>query len=173
MTKTPNLVKKNVISELLGVTERQIERYMADPENPIPIYQRGTGRGSAHLFSLHDVHEWDKRKTLSGLSVGDDGQIYDYESERARLTKEQADAQEMKNALQRRDVVGIEVLESFCIRLGSEIGSVLDAAILNVKRTCPDLRAEQLGAVEREITKARNRAADVQLTESDITNSAA
>ena len=56
---------------------------------------------------------WYLRTIINALSGNrGDGEVLDYEAERARKTKEEADAQEMKNALMRRELLRREDVDA-------------------------------------------------------------
>lgn len=79
--------------------------------------------------------------------------------ERLRLTAAQADGQELKNEVTRRRSVPTEFATFVLSRLASEIGSILDTLPLTLKRRHPDLEVRHIESVQRELAKARNRAA--------------
>lgn len=67
---------------ILGVSDRRV-RQIIHEEDPLPVED---GRIPCAAFGA-----WLKRRHLKGVQVGDDGEVYVYEAERARLTKNQAD----------------------------------------------------------------------------------
>ena len=69
-------------AELAGVSTRRMNQL--SKENDPPIQDEN---GS---YPCLDYGKWLKRRAIAGLGVTSDGQVYDYEAERARLTHHQA-----------------------------------------------------------------------------------
>lgn len=98
------LIGKRMVAAMLGVTVRQVERYVIDADDPLPIAQRaprGSRRG--HSFDIRSVYEWSIGRMISG-----DDEILDLGQERARLAKVQADRQELLLGHERGELVEIE-----------------------------------------------------------------
>lgn len=90
-------------AELAGLTVRHLRRLDRE-SNPPP-------RESSGGYPAAEYGAWLKARALSGVSVGDDGTIYNYEAERARLTHEQAnkvalEVAELRGELVRSSEVG-------------------------------------------------------------------
>lgn len=81
--------------------------------------------------------------------------------ERLRLTAAQAEGQELKNDITRRKSVPTEFATFVMSKLAAEIGSILDTLPLTLKRRHPDLEVRHIESVQRELAKARNRAAEL------------
>lgn len=81
------------------------------------------------------------------------------EYQRYRLTKEQADAQELKNQKERGEVVETPFAMFVLSRVAAQIGSILDTVPLNVRRRFPELETRHIEHIKREIVKAQNIAA--------------
>lgn len=79
--------------------------------------------------------------------------------ERLRLTAAQAEGQELKNEVTKRKSVPADFAMFVLSRLAAEIGSILDTLPLTLKRKHPDLEVRHIESVQRELAKARNRAA--------------
>lgn len=79
--------------------------------------------------------------------------------ERLRLTAAQAEGQELKNDINRRRAVPTDFAMFVFSKLASEIASILDTLPLTLKRRHPDLEVRHIDSVQRELSKARNRAA--------------
>lgn len=104
-------------AELAGLTERHFYRLL-NGDNPPPRNADGT-------FPSREFGVWLKSRALSGISVGDDGTVYNYEAERARLTHEQADKTALENSELRADLVRMSVVESYWASLGAACRSKL------------------------------------------------
>lgn len=81
--------------------------------------------------------------------------------ERLRLTSAQAEGQELKNDITRRRSVPTEFATFVMSKLAAEIASILDTLPLTLKRRHPDLEVRHIESIQRELAKARNRAAEL------------
>ena len=87
----------------------------------------------------------------------------DYDKERARLTKEQADAQELKNAVMRRELAPIELLEFALAEMSSVVSAIFESIPLKVKKRVPHLTASEVSIISREVIRAQNAASKTKL----------
>jgi len=110
-------------------------------------YLRGIGNGQVRPEPPAD-EDGDDKDTAKRL-----------EQERLRLTAAQAEGQELKNDITKRKSVPTEFATFVLSRLAAEIGSLLDTLPLTLKRRHPDLEVRHIESVQRELAKARNRAA--------------
>lgn len=90
---------------------------------------------------------------------GDDGLT----AERTRLTKEQADAQEMKNAVTRGELAPVVVLEETLEGAAARVAAVFEAIPGKIRRRLPDLPMAAVRIVTDEIGAARKIVAAMQL----------
>ena len=81
--------------------------------------------------------------------------------ERLRLTAAQAEGQELKNDIARRRSVPTEFATFVMSKIAAEIASILDTLPLTLKRRHPDLEVRHIESIQRELAKARNRAAEL------------
>ena len=88
-------------------------------------------------------------------------------NERARLAREQADAQAMKNAQARRELAPVSVIEEVLAHVGRQIATVLEGLQPKLRRQFPELSGEQLKLIATEVAKARQLAASVNLSALD------
>lgn len=88
------------LASAFGVSERSIREFA---ERGIVLK---TGRGRYRLIESTRLYTEHLRGIASGR--GGEGGVLDLTAERARLAKEQADAQELKNAVTRRELVAID-----------------------------------------------------------------
>jgi hypothetical protein len=125
-----------------------------------------------HLLRLHESDDpppwvgdgyecvafgrWLNRKRDRERGIGDDGQVYDYERERARLTKAQADRTELEAAELRGEMVLAEhVIEAWARMLGSARSRLLSLPT----KAAPRARAaasdeEAASLIESEVLEA-------------------
>jgi phage terminase Nu1 subunit (DNA packaging protein) len=94
---------------------------------------------------------------------GADGELA---RERARLAREQADRVAMDNAVNRRELAAVAVLELVLAKMAGDVGSLLQGLVPRVRRRV-ELPGEALRILEEEVTKARNRAAAMTLADAD------
>ncbi len=87
------------------------------------------------------------------------GEGENLEYERYRLTKAQADAQELKNQIATQKVISTEFALFALVNTASEIASTLDQIPAAVSRKDPQLEQRHLDLIEFEIAKACNIAA--------------
>lgn len=81
--------------------------------------------------------------------------------EKLRLTKAQAEGQEIKNAQLRKELAPVDVIEWVVGRAGAQISAILDATPLQLKKRNPKLTASDIEIIRREIAKAQNAAAQM------------
>lgn len=107
-------VNKKRLSEIFGVSVRTIQNWQ---EQGMPVV-RGGGKGNEVLFESAAVIEWYSardaaieneklRKEVEDLRIASESDLQPgtIEYERHRLTRAQADAQELKNAKESAEVV--------------------------------------------------------------------
>ena len=86
----------------------------------------------------------------------------DLTEERARLARAQSERIEMENAVKRGELAPIDTLRDVLAPVVAQIAAQLDAVPGKLKREAPHLTATDLEIVAREITKARNLAAETR-----------
>jgi len=94
---------------------------------------------------------------------GADGELA---RERARLAREQADRIAMDNAVNRRELAPVSVLELVLAKMAGDVGSLLQGLVPRLRRRV-ELPGEALRILEEEVTKARNCAAAMTLADAD------
>ncbi|EFK8880541.1 terminase small subunit, partial [Escherichia coli] len=80
--------------------------------------------------------------------------------ERYRLTKAQADAQELKNARDSGQVIDTGFCMYALARLAQDISGILDSIPLYMQRQFPEFPPSALEFLKSEIAKASNKCAD-------------
>lgn len=96
-------------AELAGLTTRRLRQLTQEDGGP--------SRDINGQFPAREFGEWLRRRHLSGLSVGQDGTVYDLEAERARLAKEQADKTAMDNEIKRGRLVDSEKVGDWWVQI--------------------------------------------------------
>ncbi len=88
----------------------------------------------------------------------------DLASERAHLARVQRERIEMQNAVTRRELAPVSLMEAVLANVGRQIAGILEAIPVQLKRRS-SLSMEDIAFVEGEIVKARNLAAAIELKE--------
>ena len=160
----PVLIDRDTVAALLGVTDRTLSRYAARDDDPLAPC-RPASRGRPALYQPREVMEWVLRQEArrqSDAPASLDGDA-DYDREKARLTRAQADNAELKNAQLRRELARVELLQFAAAEAGSQIAAVLGTVKGRVKRAMPSLSNSALHELEQIVVECQNRAADIQI----------
>jgi phage terminase Nu1 subunit (DNA packaging protein) len=91
----------------------------------------------------------------------------DLATERAALAREQRERIAMQNAVTRRELAPVAVLEMALATMGRKVAAVLEAIPVSIKRRSTNLTAEDIAIITGEINRARNIAAAAQLEDED------
>lgn len=100
------------------------------------------------------------RERAAGRAAAGD---LDLAGERARLAKEQADRVAMQNAVTRKELAPVHLIEEVLTRCGARCAAIFDAIPGAVRRRVPSLSADAIRLIQTEIARARNMAAAVSL----------
>ena len=76
--------------------------------------------------------------------------------EKLRLTRAQADGQEIKNEIARGKTAPIEIIQVVLSKIAGEAAGELDSIPLNVKRKHPQLDSQVIDDIKRQCVKAQN-----------------
>jgi phage terminase Nu1 subunit (DNA packaging protein) len=87
----------------------------------------------------------------------------DPSQEIARANATRADAQEMRNAVMRRELAPSELVTSAVASTASQMSAILNAVPAELKRANTALTATDIAIVRRALARARNAAANVQI----------
>lgn len=143
-------ITQGQFAELVGVTQQAI----SDLVNRGTL-RRGDTAGAWLISYCANLRE----QAAGRASTGD----LDLVQERARLAKEQADKVAMGNAVERRELAPVSLMEVILAKLGRQIIGILEALPVELKRNCPHLTADDIKTIQAEIIKARNYAANIEL----------
>lgn len=160
-------VNKKRLAEIFNVDPRTIERWQSQG---LPCASKGS-KGIESVFDTAMAIQWyAQRKLISKrkapqrtgrFACGSESDLQpgtiDYE--RYRLTKAQADAQELKNAREDGVVLETELFTFILQRVAQEISGILVRVPLTLQRKYPDISPSHLDVVKTEIAKASNVAA--------------
>lgn len=157
------LLNKKEAAYMLGKSERQMSEYQKDKLDPLPIFTVG-GRGRTNEYDAQELLAWAIRHKMRQIGVHDSGKPKtDYEYERGRLAKLQADGQQMRNEIISREVVPIKLLEFSLGNVTEQIVSHLETIPMKIKKALPQLRGTEIDIIKRIITKAQNAASTAEL----------
>ncbi|CAH3738327.1 terminase small subunit [Citrobacter freundii] len=161
-------VNKKKLAEIFGVDVRTITAWQ---NQGLPLHSGG-GKGNEAIFDTTssigwfaqreaDIENEKLRKEVEDLRAAaeTDLQPGSIDYERYRLTRAQADAQELKNERER----GLVIDTGFCLfalgGLAQEISGILDSIPLSMQRQFPELTPSMLDFLKTDIAKAANRCA--------------
>ncbi len=124
-----HIISKTAVSYALGVTGRTVTRYQTDQKNPLPVID--TGRGVANEYDIKDFADWLQKHAIRDI-LGDDGTLYSYEVEKARLTHHQANKAELESKVMEGKLLDAEEVVHEMSGIVSELRSRLLALPLRV-----------------------------------------
>lgn len=103
---------------------------------------------------------------LRGIAAGrgGDGGL-ELSAERAALAREQRIRIAMQNAVTRKELAPVYVLEQVLARAGARAAKMLDTITPEIRRRVPQLGSSELAAIGVIVAKARNVAASVRLAD--------
>ena len=161
-------VNKKQLADIFGASIRTIQNWQ---EQGMPVL-RGGGKGNEVLYDSATVIKWyaerdaeieneKLRREVEELRQASETDLQPgtIEYERHRLTRAQADAQELKNARDSAEVVETAFCTFVLSRIAGEIASILDGIPLSVQRRFPELENRHVDFLKRDIIKAMNKAA--------------
>ncbi|QIF13954.1 terminase small subunit [Escherichia coli] len=161
-------VNKKRLAEIFGVDPRTIERWQMQG---LP-HVSGGGKGMEVTFDSSQVIEWyvqrekeiEKEKLRSELddlrAVGEsDLQPGTTEYERYRLTKAQADGQELKNARETGEVIDTGFCMYALSKLAQQISTIMNSLPLTMQRQFPAMTPAMIDGLRRETARACNACA--------------
>lgn len=136
-------VNKKQLADIFGASIRTIQNWQ---EQGMPVL-RGGGKGNEVLYDSAAVIKWyaerdaeieneKLRREVEELRQASETDLQPgtIEYERHRLTRAQADAQELKNARDSAEVVETAFCTFVLSRIAGEIASILDGIPLSVQR---------------------------------------
>jgi phage terminase Nu1 subunit (DNA packaging protein) len=153
-------VTQQDFGKLVGITQQAVSELIArgvlTPDEPVAVWL------VEYCGNL--------RETAAGrLGSGD----LDLVSERARLASEQADKIAMQNAVSRKELAPITLIEEVLSKAGARVAGILDGLPGAIKRRAPSLTHADIQMVAGEIARARNIAAAISLRDLEVEPEAA
>lgn len=143
------------VADVLGISQPKVSE----------LYKRRVLRQGMTLLECVHAYCANLREVAAGrVAVGDINLV----TERARLASEQADRVAMLNGERRREIVPLGWVSAVIARQCRQIASIFDAIVPNLRRIDGNLTAIDLEYIEREVTRARNLAAQIDLRDADL-----
>lgn len=138
---------KNVAS-LLGISERQVRRLAEDQVIP--------ALGNNQFMPLECNHAYIDFKSGKSkpVAIDDTGQVIDFDKERARKTKAEADRIEFQNKIDVGKYREISEVSAEMQDAARVTATVLNDLKLTIARLAPELPNRALDAIEKESKKA-------------------
>lgn len=163
--------------QLAEIFDRDVRTITTWQSQGVPVISRG-GKGVEVVFDSAKVIEWyaerdaaieneKLRNEVNDMRAAAESELVpgtiDYE--RYRLTKAQADAQELKNARDEDEVLENELFTYIMQRMSPEIVGTLEKIPQTLQRKYPDISPKYLDAVKTEIARACKQVATIGDTE--------
>ncbi len=151
----PVLLNKTDLCKSLGISTQAFDKW------DVPIHSK---KGRECLYTMADVvgnRVANERKKHLGKPDEDESDKPNIDFERYRLTKAQADGQELKNEKDRKEVVEVAFCSFVLSRIAAQISPVLDQIHIRVKRKFPDMPERTIDAIRAEVIKSQNTAAQL------------
>ncbi len=126
-------VNKQKLCELLGWNREAFDRHVRDG---MPVAERPTSRGGDYVLYTGDVIRWlTEREVERALEAAGmvKAEVINFEYEKARLTREQADKTEIENKLARKELLPAVEFAKTCETLFTAIRD----RVMAVRSTAP------------------------------------
>ena len=145
--KQKHWLTQTQMSDYLCVARQTLFRWGVKPVSKI---------GSHSYFTIQDVIDNRVENALKGSKdvAGGVPETDTFEYERYRLTKLQADAQELKNKINQQEVAPIDFIAFVLSGVAAEMAGIIDSLPLNLIRRHPELTTIQQENIKRELSKA-------------------
>lgn len=98
-----DVMKVEQVAAILGVTTRRVQQ-LREKANPIPV--NSDGRYPCLEFGL-----WYRQYLLERMGVNQDGSVYDFNAEKARLTHHQANISELEEETKKGNLIPAEIVK--------------------------------------------------------------
>ena len=188
MPRTPKeklpILNKKQVATMFGVTEKTITTWEKQAKHPMP--HTSTRRGTPNEYKLDEIirwaamhqcpHDWYVNGKIpfdkDPEEMEDPGEevvgMLNYNREKARLTKEQADATAIKNEMLRGTLIVKEDVVKVGIPIAQEIRSRLDAVPNKIKKELPHLGSHEFLTIKKILIEAMNAASRFKLFGSEF-----
>ena len=146
--KEPHWLNKTQMVKSLGISLTAFDRWGVKPVARIgrEAYFDVRSVMDNRLAHQAEMHQPDEGEYESGTM--------DYE--KLRLTRAQAEGQEIKNEVAKGKIAPVEIITLVLSRIAGEASGELDSLPLNVKRKHPELENQVIESIKRHCVKAQN-----------------
>jgi terminase small subunit / prophage DNA-packing protein len=144
-------VNQQVIADHLDLSQGAVSQWM----ERLGIDWRVVGLDEIRIAYIRELRE----QAAGRAAAGD----LDLATERAGLARAQREKIEMQNAVVRRELAPVILIEEVLAKAGSKVAGILDAIPGMLKRRCAALTSTDIDLVSAEIARARNIAAAISL----------
>jgi phage terminase Nu1 subunit (DNA packaging protein) len=151
----PVLLNKSDLCKSLNISTTAFDKWNVPAHSKV---------GRECLYTMSDVvgnRVANERKKHVSNPTAEDNDKPNIDFERYRLTKAQADGQELKNEKDRKEVVEVAFCSFVLSRIAAQISPVLDQIHIRVKRKFPDMPERTIDAIRAEVIKSQNTAAEL------------
>lgn len=129
------------MAKSLGITVSAFSRWEVEP----------VARIGKHVY--YDVRSVIDNRLEKADQSGSNGDI---EAERLRLTRAQAEGQEIKNELAKGKTAPMEIITLSLSTVAGAASGILDSLPLDIRRKFPELDTQMIEAIRRQCVKAQN-----------------
>ena len=143
-------LNKSEMAASLGISVQAFDKWRVEPREAFYTARSVIENRLAHAERSQQPEDEEDGGTDARL-----------QQERLRLTAAQAEGQELKNEVTKRNLVPVEFATFSLTRLAAEVASILDTLPLTLKRKHPDFETRHMDTLQRELAKARNLAASL------------
>lgn len=155
MANKPFTLGRAQIAYLLGVDDRTLSRWHNREVDPLPVKARGK-RGTDNEYDPQIVVRWHVRQKLAEVMPSSAGERLDFSAERARLTKAQADHEELRVGILRGDILPAQIV----IELTAGQNAAARSKVLSVPSKLRNRHPEMAQSLVDEITGLLHEALD-------------
>ncbi|WP_350431731.1 terminase small subunit [Shewanella sp. H8] len=158
----PVLLNKTDLCKSLNISTTAFDKW------DVPVHSK---KGRECLYTMADVvgnRVANERKKHLGKPDEDESDKPNIDFERYRLTKAQADGQELKNEKDRKEVVEVGFCTFLLSRIAAQVAPVLDQIHIRVKRKFPDIPERTIEAIKAEVIKSQNTTAELASSIEDL-----
>lgn len=172
----PGWINKKTAAASLGISVQAFDQYAIEPV----AKRHKFGEAFYTVRSIVDNRvrravEKEREQFERDLArrLPDDAEDLIVEQARAELAfkREQAETQRLKNEQLRRELAPVSALTTALARLAAQITAVFDPLPGKIKRRLPKLTRSDLEVIQRELIKAQNTCAEIDLDLDDVDGS--
>lgn len=156
--KQPHWLNKSEMAKSNGISVQAFDKWGVAPVARV---------GREAFFTVEDVLEnrrqhWDKNKPqYTNLPDGFTPDLVEFE--KWRKYRAEADAKELENDVTRKTQAPVALLEWGLNKAAEQISGKLDALTGVIKRKLPHLKSSEINIIAKEIAKASNSLAGIEL----------